>query len=208
VKQRRAVERDQQPRLADVLAGERGQERAEVARHRRRLRHRRREPSLRPPGQGAAPELLDPPVNVLRLALHPDGVAPRIENLAQFRGTLLLWLRREAVATGDPALEALYEELAELPGGRPSLTEQASEDVAVPLRIRSGESVLSFVSTLTTFRARNRRDRRRALDRVLLPDRRVDSRGAARVRGLPHVPPGLRLAQTPHPPSRPIISSW
>jgi transcriptional regulator with XRE-family HTH domain len=100
---------------------------------------------------GADPELLEPPVNVLRLALHPDGVAPRIVNFAQLRATLLLWLRRQAVSTGDPALAALYEELVELTGDEPSPAEPAGEEVAVPVRIRAGETVLSFISTITTF---------------------------------------------------------
>jgi transcriptional regulator with XRE-family HTH domain len=102
--------------------------------------------------EGAAPELLEPPVNVLRLALHPDGIAPRIINFTQLRAALLLWLGRQAVATGDPALRALYEELVELPGGEPSPYELAvDEGVAVPLRIRAGDSVLSFISTITAF---------------------------------------------------------
>lgn len=101
--------------------------------------------------EGAAPELLEPPANVLRLALHPNGVAPRIVNFAQLRATLLLWLARQAISTGDPALAALHQELSELPGGEPSPSEPTSDEVAVPLRIRSGESVLSFISTITTF---------------------------------------------------------
>jgi transcriptional regulator with XRE-family HTH domain len=100
---------------------------------------------------GASAELLEPPVNVLRLALHPDGVAPRIVNLSELRNTLLLWLRRQAVATGDPALDALYDELIELPGGPPEPAAPGSEDVAVPVRIRSNGTVLSFISTITTF---------------------------------------------------------
>jgi transcriptional regulator with XRE-family HTH domain len=53
--------------------------------------------------EGAAPHLLEPPVNVLRLSLHPEGVAPRIINLPQWRTQLLERLRRDALATGDPA---------------------------------------------------------------------------------------------------------
>jgi transcriptional regulator with XRE-family HTH domain len=101
--------------------------------------------------EGAAPELLEPPVNVLRLALHPDGVAPRIVNLAQLRATLLSWLKSQAVSSGDPALAALYEELVELGGGPPAPAAPAGEEVAVPVRIRAGGTVLSFISTITTF---------------------------------------------------------
>jgi transcriptional regulator with XRE-family HTH domain len=100
--------------------------------------------------EGAAPELLAPPVNVLRLALHPDGVAPRIMNFAQLRATLLRWLKHQADSTGDPALRALYDELVELPGGE-GAPPAHDDDVAVPLRIRWGDSVLSFISTITTF---------------------------------------------------------
>jgi transcriptional regulator with XRE-family HTH domain len=101
--------------------------------------------------EGAAPELLEPPANVLRLALHPDGVASRVVNFAQLRATLLLWLARQAISTGDPALAALHEELSGLPSGEPSAAQPTSDEVAVPLRIRSGDSVLSFISTITTF---------------------------------------------------------
>jgi transcriptional regulator with XRE-family HTH domain len=101
--------------------------------------------------EGAAPDLLEPPANVLRLALHPDGIAPRIVNLAQLRATLLQWLARQAVATGDPALAALHAELSELPGGRPAPADVPAGEVAVPLQLRRGDAVLSFISTITTF---------------------------------------------------------
>src|SRR5690349_17087451 len=102
--------------------------------------------------EGAAPHLLEPPANALRLALHPDGIAPRIVNFAQLRAALLLWLGRQSVSTGDPALAALYEELVELPGGKPSLLDIGIEEgVAIPFKLRSGDRVLSFISTNATF---------------------------------------------------------
>jgi transcriptional regulator with XRE-family HTH domain len=102
--------------------------------------------------EGVAPELLEPPVNVLRLSLHPDGVAPRIVNLAEWRAHLLDRLGRQAVSTGDPALATLYDELTQLPGGGPVGTiEFAPGEIAVPLRLRTGDAVLSFISTNTTF---------------------------------------------------------
>jgi transcriptional regulator with XRE-family HTH domain len=101
--------------------------------------------------EGAAPELLEPPANILRLALHPEGVAPRIVNLAELRSALLAGLDRQAVSTGDPALAALYEELSELPGGAPSSHYQTAGEIAVPLRIRWGDRELSLISTITTF---------------------------------------------------------
>lgn len=104
---------------------------------------------------GAAQELLEPPVNVLRLALHPDGVAPRIANFAEWRAHLLDRLRRLAVTTADPALEALLEELSGY-GGEAATADIGPEelsagDIAVPLRIRHEGEVLSFLSTITTF---------------------------------------------------------
>ena len=102
--------------------------------------------------EGVAPELLEPPVNVLRVTLHPDGVAPRITNLPEWRAHLLDRLGRQAVLTGDPALAALYDELSDLPGGGPAWQHDlGAGDIAVPLRLRVGEAELSFISTLTTF---------------------------------------------------------
>jgi transcriptional regulator with XRE-family HTH domain len=102
--------------------------------------------------EGAAAELLEPPVNVLRLSLHPDGIAPRIVNLAEWRSHLLDRLGRQAVSSGDPALAALFEELSGLPGGGPAEAfDPASAEVAVPLRLRAGDGELAFLSTNTTF---------------------------------------------------------
>jgi transcriptional regulator with XRE-family HTH domain len=89
------------------------------------------------------PELLHPPVNVLRLSLHPDGMAPRIANLPQWRAHLLDRLRRQAEAAGDARLAGLHDELAAYPGGQappPAVT-----DVVVPLRYGD----LSFLSITT-----------------------------------------------------------
>jgi transcriptional regulator with XRE-family HTH domain len=96
----------------------------------------------------AAPELLAPPVNVLRLSLHPGGLAPRIRNLAVWRGHLLARLRADAGRSGDPALAALHDELAALPGGRDEAPEAA---ILVPLEIEAAGRVLRLVSTTTVF---------------------------------------------------------
>jgi hypothetical protein len=102
---------------------------------------------------GVAPELLEPPVNVLRVSLHPDGMAPRIVNLDEWRSHLLERLERQVSLTGDDGLAELHRELSEYPG-------QASEDppgegrgagIVVPLRLRSDEGELAFFSTVTTF---------------------------------------------------------
>ncbi|HEY1624142.1 MAG TPA: helix-turn-helix transcriptional regulator [Streptosporangiaceae bacterium] len=96
--------------------------------------------------EGAAPRLLEPPVNVLRLSLHPDGMAPRIANLPQWRAHLLNRLHHQVQATGDPVLASLHEELSGYPGGIAQHTPGAA-DVIVPLRYRAGTGVeLSFIS--------------------------------------------------------------
>jgi transcriptional regulator with XRE-family HTH domain len=97
---------------------------------------------------GVAEHLLRPPTNVLRLSLHPDGMAPRIRNLAQWRAHVLHRLAREAHLTGDAGLTALHAELLAMPGGRDPAPPAA---IAVPLRLRHGEAVLSFLSTVTVF---------------------------------------------------------
>jgi transcriptional regulator with XRE-family HTH domain len=101
---------------------------------------------------GVAPHLLEPPVNVLRLSLHPDGLAPRIVNLSEWRTHLLERLAREAVASGDAALTALLVELDGYPTGDPGPSVDAAfADVAVPLRLRYRDGELAFISTRTTF---------------------------------------------------------
>lgn len=97
----------------------------------------------------AAPELLAPPVNVLRLSLHPDGMAGRIVNLAQWRHHVLGRLAREAAASADDGLAELHRELAGYPGG--SEAGGPEQSVAVPLRLRVDGRELSFLSTVTTF---------------------------------------------------------
>jgi transcriptional regulator with XRE-family HTH domain len=61
--------------------------------------------------------LLEPPVNILRVGLHPDGMAPYLANLAEWRRHFLGRLRRQVTATGDARLAALLEEVAAYPGG-------------------------------------------------------------------------------------------
>jgi hypothetical protein len=96
--------------------------------------------------------VLEPPVKVLRLSLHPEGVAPRIVKFPRWRTQLLERLRRDASATGDPALHTLHDELASYPSGDPGARlDPAFAEVAVALRVRDGNSELSFISTRTSF---------------------------------------------------------
>lgn len=104
--------------------------------------------------EGAAPELLRPPVNVLRLALHPHGLAPRLVNLDEVRDHLLQRLAREASYTADTDLADLHRELSRYGAARTSsdgARHDPTHEIALPIRIRDGERVLSFLSTITTF---------------------------------------------------------
>jgi transcriptional regulator with XRE-family HTH domain len=98
------------------------------------------------------PELAKPPVNVVRASLHPRGLSSRIVNLAAWRAHLVERLRRQAALTGDPWIEALLTEVSAYPAPRaaPKPAEPA-DDIAVPLRLRTHEGVLSMFSTVTVF---------------------------------------------------------
>jgi transcriptional regulator with XRE-family HTH domain len=99
----------------------------------------------------AAAELLAPPVNVLRLSLHPDGLARRIENLAQWRSHLLHRLHRQVEETADPDLATLHAELLTYPAPKGPRDLASDEQIALPLRIRVDHDVLSFWSTTLVF---------------------------------------------------------
>ncbi|HYN93927.1 MAG TPA: helix-turn-helix transcriptional regulator [Pilimelia sp.] len=100
-----------------------------------------------------APHLLEPPANVLRASLHPDGLAPHIDNLAEWRAHLLARLRGQVEVTADPGLAALLAELRGYPGGSDGTgpTVPGPAEIAVPLRLRSADGPLSFVSTVAAF---------------------------------------------------------
>jgi transcriptional regulator with XRE-family HTH domain len=105
---------------------------------------------------GVTPALLEPPVNVLRLSLHPQGLAPRIANLAQWREHLLFRLRSQVDLTADPVLTELLGELQDYPGVGlyvPTLPPLSPEDpgVVVPLQLVTDAGVLALFSTTTVF---------------------------------------------------------
>jgi transcriptional regulator with XRE-family HTH domain len=102
---------------------------------------------------GVDDSLLTPPINVLRMSLHPKGSAPGIVNLAEWRTHVLARLARDVEITADPALAGLLAELREYPGGESRYVgDPASASVVVPLKIRTPEgAVLSFFSTTTVF---------------------------------------------------------
>jgi transcriptional regulator with XRE-family HTH domain len=99
--------------------------------------------------EGVGPELLAPPLNVLRASLHPDGVAPRIVNLGEWRAYVFERLERQIAVSGDAALAALLDELRGYPG--PDAPPNARHDIAVPLRLSSSSGELTFISIVATF---------------------------------------------------------
>ncbi|MFD9482478.1 helix-turn-helix domain-containing protein [Streptomyces sp. NPDC059991] len=104
--------------------------------------------------EGVPERLLAPPLNAMRLTLHPQGLAPRIRNLRQWRGHLFEQMERQIALMRSDALRELYEEVAAHP-----VPEAADEDTsdhavfpfALPLRIEHRGTVLSFISTIATF---------------------------------------------------------
>jgi transcriptional regulator with XRE-family HTH domain len=104
---------------------------------------------------GVAPALLDPPVNAMRVSLHPDGLARRIENYGEWRAHLLHRLTRQVALSGDRDVAALLDEVRAYPAPAHAASERhdALDNTAlfVPLRLRRGELTLSFLSTIATF---------------------------------------------------------
>ncbi|MFI9628554.1 helix-turn-helix domain-containing protein [Streptomyces sp. NPDC052042] len=117
--------------------------------------------------EGVAGHLLVPPLNAMRLTLHPEGLAPRIRNLPEWRADLLDQMRRQMALARSSGLRELYEEVAGYPlpqriegaeGSAPARSAKradggtgAAPAFALPLRIEHGGRVLSFVSSIATF---------------------------------------------------------
>jgi transcriptional regulator with XRE-family HTH domain len=99
---------------------------------------------------GVEPALVQPPVNVLRLALHPEGMAPRIVNFDAWSTHILTRLRRDAFATGDARLADLYRELSALAPAAASNDHDVG--ILLPLVLRGdGGRELRFINTITNF---------------------------------------------------------
>lgn len=96
--------------------------------------------------------LLEAPINVARLTLHPDGLARCIVNFDDVAGQLLRHMRHTWSVTHDHVLGALLEECDPY---APDAVRSASagDDVAMPMRMRIGGHHLAFLSTITTFGA-------------------------------------------------------
>ena len=104
---------------------------------------------------GIAAELLEPPVNVLRVSLHPNGLAPVTANLAFWRAHVLSRLAREVETTNDLALADLHKELSSYPAPDGSSSHHPEDarygDIVVPIRLRTPAGLLSFFTTTTVF---------------------------------------------------------
>ncbi|WP_432081934.1 helix-turn-helix domain-containing protein [Streptomyces sp. WAC 04229] len=107
---------------------------------------------------GVAEHLLAPPLNAMRLTLHPEGLAPRIRNLRQWRGHLLEQMERQIALQRSEPLRALYEEVAAfpVPDAAPEIAPDGEPDEAVPyfalpMRIEHEGRTLSFISSISTF---------------------------------------------------------
>lgn len=103
---------------------------------------------------GVSPELAQPPVNVLRVSLHPHGLAPRIVNLPEWSAYLMHRLRRQIAVTADPDLASLAREVSQYPGVPAGQeTWPPGGEIFVPLRLRHAGTELRLLNTLTTFGA-------------------------------------------------------
>ncbi|WP_439572231.1 helix-turn-helix domain-containing protein [Phreatobacter sp.] len=134
-----------------VLAGHEPYPAVALDRHWTLMAHNR---AITPFLEGCDAALLAPPVNMLRLALHPKGIAPRIDNPAEVRAHLTARLRRQIEVSADPVLAALLAEILSYPvpfaPPHPGRGREA-EDLFVPVRLRSSAGPLTLISATTMF---------------------------------------------------------
>jgi len=105
-------------------------------------------------GSVVSDDLLEPPANALRITLHPDGLAPHIENLAEYADHLLARLDRQASVIGSEDLRVLAQELRTYPGTPPAPAgnDDMADRLFAPLVLRIGDGpTLTFFSTIATF---------------------------------------------------------
>jgi transcriptional regulator with XRE-family HTH domain len=103
---------------------------------------------------GVPESLLTPPLNAMRLTLHPQGLAPRIRNLPEWRGHLLAQMERQIALYRSTPLRELYEEVAAYPAPETAPGDEPAEPVpyfALPMRIEHEGRTLSFISSISTF---------------------------------------------------------
>ena len=98
-----------------------------------------------------SPALLEAPVNVLRIALHPEGLAPQIVNFSEWRSHILDRLATQVETSADETLAALREEIAAYPSTSNDNEGGHDNPIAVPLILDTVVGRISFVSTITVF---------------------------------------------------------
>ncbi|UGY15885.1 helix-turn-helix domain-containing protein [Bradyrhizobium septentrionale] len=101
--------------------------------------------------EGVPQRLLGQPFNILRLAFHPEGLAPRTVNLPEWAAHLLERLHRQCEATADPELLKLYQDLKSYPIPARSAPIAPDNNVALPFKLRLNGEILSFISTTMVF---------------------------------------------------------
>ncbi|MEV4234401.1 MULTISPECIES: helix-turn-helix transcriptional regulator [unclassified Nocardia] len=102
--------------------------------------------------EGVAAELLEPPINMMRIGLHPKGFAPRVRNIEQLRGFLLPRLARQAELSGDPELAALHMELSAF-ASEAVLPQVDPSEVALSIQLEHRGTQLSLFNTIMRFGA-------------------------------------------------------
>jgi transcriptional regulator with XRE-family HTH domain len=103
--------------------------------------------------EGVDPELLIAPINVVRMILHPRGIAPRLLNFSTWRRHYLAQLRRQITLTGDTILQELYREASSYPhpGSEDAQSEVSADGPAIAFEVMTRLGRLSFLSATTVF---------------------------------------------------------
>lgn len=104
--------------------------------------------------EGCAEALMQPPINAMRLMLHPDGMAPRILNYAAWRAYSVSVLRQQVEARADPRLRSLLAEVSAYPVPRDQADDSGfdtAERLATPLNLATRFGTASFLNTVTVF---------------------------------------------------------
>ena len=134
-----------------VLAGHEPYPAVALDRHWSIVAHNR---AIGPFLEGCAPELLEAPINMVRLSLHPRGIAPRIVNLGEVRAHVLARLRRQIELTADPVLAALLAEVSAWPvpfsQPHPKKGQEAGE-LFIPVKLQTAAGLLTLITTTTVF---------------------------------------------------------
>jgi transcriptional regulator with XRE-family HTH domain len=101
--------------------------------------------------EGVSPELLRPPVNIVRIVLHPKGYGERLRNRSIWRGRLLAQMRRQIRLSADPTLRDLQDEALSYPGEEDIVASTEPHSPVIPMRIVTRLGVVSFLSATTVF---------------------------------------------------------